>query len=330
MGLIEIVIGAAIVGIALVSLMTALQKYMQVGLQNGKKIQAAYFAEEGIEVMRGLRDSSFASFAALGGGTYYLGFSGASWNATTTATTTLQGFTRTVAIEGVYRRNSDNDIVPATSTEAKYLDPGTMLVTVTVTWGGGLASSLVAYEGGVTDENLASFPSNNAGDGDPAQGFTTPASAKQVGQIDLYLKRVGNPSDIYLEMRSGSTVGSILATSNTVDADTISSSALSFVTFTFPTTPQLSASTLYYLRLRSIPSSTVAFSGSAGTLNWGYLQSAQSPYAGGQAYRYVSRQGNQADQGQALSQYDYSFRVTTPGGGSSVSAATYLTNLFHN
>ncbi len=328
-GLVEVVIAAAIISGALVAVLSVMTRYLALGLSNPERVQAAYLAEEGVEIARALRDTSWASFAALSTSTsYHLSFNGLSWSATTTATSSIPGFTRTLALDSVYRRSSDHDIVPATSTDAKYLDPDARLVTVSVVWGGGLAASAVSYEGGLTDGSLASFPSNNAGDGDAAQSFTTGADAVTVGNASLFLKRVSNPSNVYLEIRSGSTVGTLVATSDTLMSSTIPTSALTWTSFTFPSQPLLAANTTYYLRLRSTPDSTIAFSGSSGTLNWGYLQNAQSPYAGGIAYRYVARLGNPSDQGQALTQYDFSFKVETPGGGNALETNTYLTRIF--
>ena len=160
------------------------------------------------------------------------------------------------------------------------------------------------------------------------------ASAKEgtavtANEVELYLKRTSSPSNVYLEIHSGSTVGTVVATSATVASTTIPTSALSWVKFSFASAPMLSPSTTYYLRLRSTPDSTIAFSGSSGTLNWGYLQTASSPYAGGQAYRYVGRLNNPSDQGQALSQYDFAFKVNSNGSSTlDKSVVTYLTNLF--
>ncbi len=328
--LIEVVIGVAIIALSFVGILIASRQYVVVGLGNTEKLQAAYFAEEGIEIVRALRDRSWNTFAALGTSTtYYLAPVAGVWEATTTPTTTLVGFTRTVALGSVYRNSTSHDIVSATSSN-NYLDPLGRFVRVTVSWGGGLQTSAVSYEGGTTDSNLASFPSNNAGDGDPAQSFTTGSESVSAGSVALLLKRVGSPSNVYLEIRSGSTVGVVLGTSGTVASSSIPTSALTWTSFTFSSPVPLAANTTYYLRLRSTPDSTIVFSGSAGTLNWGYLQTAQSPYAGGTAYRYVGRQGNQSDQGQSLTQYDFSFRVITAGGGNTTEVQTYLMRLFNN
>lgn len=135
MGLVEIVIGSAIIALTLIGVVAGIQRYISVGLQNAAKVKAAFYAEEGIEVARGLRDSSWTSFSALSSSTtYYLGFTGSAWVATSAPTTTLSGYVRTVSIGSVYRRASDHDIVPATSTESKYNDPGTRQVTVTVSY----------------------------------------------------------------------------------------------------------------------------------------------------------------------------------------------------
>jgi len=138
-------------------------------------------------------------------------------------------------------------------------------------------------------------------------------SSIEVASIDLYLKRLGTPSDIFLEIRDTSTVGNVLGRSLIVSGAGLPTS-LSWVRFEFPRSVQLSVTTQYFMRLRSLPSSTIAFSGGAGTIIWGYEHSAVSPpaYSGGDVWRFVGANNNPLDQGQRLGpadQYDFSFRL---------------------
>ena len=145
MGLVEVVIGAAIIAVFIAGILTTFRQFFVVGLSNTARLQAAYFAEEGIEVTRAIRDSGWTAFSNLSTSTdYYLGTVGGVWVATTTATTTLPNFTRTVRLGSVYRQSSSNDIVPATSTLSKYLDADARSVTVSVSWvGSGKATTSV-------------------------------------------------------------------------------------------------------------------------------------------------------------------------------------------
>jgi len=175
------------------------------------------------------------------------------------------------------------------------------------------AITLFDYTGGGIDADLASFPANS-GFGDPAQSFTTISEDIYARQVDLYLRRtVSNPSDVFLEIRETSTVGDVLGRSWTIDGSSLSST-LDWTSFVFPDPVFLSANTQYFLRLRSLPDSTVAFSGAVGFIYWGYEHSATAPpaYADGDAWRYAGRIDTPSDQGEQLGpadQYDFSFRI---------------------
>lgn len=170
-------------------------------------------------------------------------------------------------------------------------------------------AAVISFGSAATDANLADFPSNNTGDGDPAQSFTTLTSAIQATKVVLRLRRATSaPSDIYVELRASPT-GTVLGTSQTVSAATISDTSPAWVDFRFQDPVALAALTSYTIRMRSIPDSTAAFSGSTGTLHWFYTQTPSSPYADGIARRYVGRLSNPSDAGQELDQYDFGFKV---------------------
>lgn len=341
-GLIEIVVAVAIISISFFALAGVSQIALRVVHKSTEETRANFLLEEGIEIVRLLRDETWTgNIDSLSVSTVYYPVYNTGlneWQLSTTNPGAIDGiFTRTISFANVYRRDSDDDIVDPASPDPKTVDGGTREVTITVSWGSTEVVSItisVSFEGGTTDGNLAGFPSDNAGNGDPAQSFTTLANAIKVPKVELYMKRAtANPSDVYLEIRSGSTVGAVIATSQTMDSATLPAS-LSWVTFTFPTPPTLNPSTQYYLRLASTPPSTDAWSGSQGTIHWGYLQSGSSPYAGGDAYRYVGRLSNPGDTGQILTQYDFAFRVyeeTTSGSpGRSIDIVTYIADIFQN
>jgi len=326
-GLIEVLVGAAVIAAILLGVVSVFNFFLKSGVKTTTKLQAGFLVEEGIEAARSLRDRSWSEFSDLSGGTHHLAFD-TFWQATSSEQLIDGTFMRTVTISDAYRRVSDNDIVPFESPDPKTADSNTKKVTVSVSWGS-LDETYVSFEDGTTNNDLASFPSNGAGDGNPVQGFTTGAEAVEINEVELLLSRASGttPSDVYLEVRSTSPVGAVLGTSGAVAASSWGVD-LSWIPFSFGDPIALSANTTYYLRLRSTPPSTEAFSGSSGTVHWGYKQSASSPYPGGSAYRYVGRQGNEADEGQVLTQYDFAFRAAYDGSGDSVEATTYLTNLF--
>lgn len=115
-GLLEIIIAVAIIAgslFALAEVSTLAVRITQAALAEQ---QAVFLAEEGIENARLTRDTSWAKLLASSG------------------TETINTFTRAVTLEDVYRRNSDDDIVPTSSSDPKTLDPNTKKVTVTVSW----------------------------------------------------------------------------------------------------------------------------------------------------------------------------------------------------
>lgn len=326
-GIVEILVAAVIISLVLVGLHSALTQALRLVYRSTERTQAAFLAEETVEALRSLRDAGWSTYiGTLSAGTeYFLGWSGGTWNITTTNSLIDSTFERKFVLADVYRDNSSDDIAPTGT-----LDPGTKKITVTVEWGTIISEQTAEiYEEGTTDGDLAAFP-GNAGFGDPVQSFTVPTGADiTVPRVELFIKRAtADPSDIYLEIRSSNVQGTVLATSNTIDSATLAS-ALSWTAFVFAAPPTLTAGTQYYLRLRSIPDSATAFSGAVGTIHWGYRQTGPSPYGGGDAYRYVGP----SDNGQVLNQYDFSFRVykqTAATGGNSVELETYLTNMFSN
>lgn len=109
------------------------------------------------------------------------------------------------------------------------------------------------------------------------QGFT-PSISGPVPYVDLWMQRVGSPSgNILVELRSNSSglPGSVLATSNAIDASTISTSP-SKVRFTFSTPYSVTAETLYHL------TTLVTYSFSQGVNNIQWAQDGSPSYTRGQ------------------------------------------------
>ena len=134
-GLIEVLVGAAIVATVLIGSVTAFQSLVRNGLRAPEELKALYLVQGGAEGVRFLRDSGWnAKIEALQLNTpYYLSSVLGAWEATTTPSLIDGTFKRTATFESVYRRDSDKDIVASTSAEQKTLDPDARFVTVTVT-----------------------------------------------------------------------------------------------------------------------------------------------------------------------------------------------------
>lgn len=325
-GLIEIVVVTAVVTTALFAFSQAGILAVRLLRAEKENLEAVLLAQEGMEATRSLRDESWANnIATLANGTtYYPIVENGKWKFSFVSPGILNGkYTRAVIFDEVRRDAQDRIAVSGT------VDSDTRKVTARVTWGSKQKelityvtnfpaslswpqeSKVIFFEGATTDVDLANFPSNNAGNGDPAQGFTTLSSAINVTKVELYLRRTtASSSNVYAELRSSPT-GAVLGTSNIITSSTISNTTQSWVDFRFNPAVNLAALTKYYIRLRSMPSSTDAGSGSQGTINWGYLQSSGSPYGGhgNEARRYIGRLSNPNDAGQELDQYDFGFKI---------------------
>ena len=129
-GLIEIVIGSAIISIGILAVSTSYTTYVQYAFSNQKNVEAIYIIEEGIEAMKFLRDRGWSgNIAPLSTATtYYLTFNGSYW-ATTTSPQYIDGqFLRSINLGDVNR--DANDHISASGT----LDPNTKKITSTVSY----------------------------------------------------------------------------------------------------------------------------------------------------------------------------------------------------
>jgi len=139
-GLIEVLIATAIILTSLVALAAASQISFRVIADSLKRIQAEFLAEEGLEVVRMLRDESWSSNITpkSTGVLYYPSFSTSTnrWVLEDTELTRIDGiFSREIIFEDVYRRNSDEDIISSSSPYSKHIDPGTREIISQIHWG---------------------------------------------------------------------------------------------------------------------------------------------------------------------------------------------------
>lgn len=127
--MVEIIVAASIISISILAAMTVTQKSIYVSRQAFHATQASFLLEEGAEATRILRDNAWANISGLtAGANYYPTFSGGTWTLSASSNT-VGIFTRTITLANVNRDNTTQDIA-----EVGTNDPGTKLVTVTVSW----------------------------------------------------------------------------------------------------------------------------------------------------------------------------------------------------
>ncbi len=151
-GLVEILIVTAVLGVGLLAVISFLIYSRGVTFQVARTTEATTIAEEGIEVVRSMRDEGWDSniVPLISGDTYYPSISGVNpddkWTLITTPQPLIDNlYTRTVVIEDVGRVAGSDDIDPSGGGNP---DPNTKKVTSTVTWtenGRNKQVQLVAY-----------------------------------------------------------------------------------------------------------------------------------------------------------------------------------------
>ncbi len=147
--LIEVVVVASIFSFFMVALVTYYKKVLDVSQDTTRHIQSGFLIEEGMDVIKLLRDESWAlRVAPLSTTTaYYLYWNGTVWGATTTVQKIENVFTRSVLITDVFR--DVNDTIASTGTH----DPGTKKIHIDVSWPrkGGNASTTDSAETYITN-----------------------------------------------------------------------------------------------------------------------------------------------------------------------------------
>lgn len=136
--LVEVMIATSIILVFLLALFGTHNMYLKTAFSGAKAVKAAYLAEEGIEVARFLRDSSWETniVAFSTAIDYSLVFESGLWRATTTDIFIDDIFERKIVLSEVYR-DSSAKIVSSGGT----LDPNTRMVTVAISWESGAATT---------------------------------------------------------------------------------------------------------------------------------------------------------------------------------------------
>lgn len=129
-GLIEMLIGAATLSVALLGISDFFQSTLNVSGRTQAAIQGDYLLEEGVEVLKLFRDEGYTTNLKNlpVGATHYFAWTGTNW-ATTTANVYIDGmFERGFTVANVNRDANDDIATVGTN------DPNTKLVTVSVAW----------------------------------------------------------------------------------------------------------------------------------------------------------------------------------------------------
>lgn len=130
-GLVEVVIGAAVMSTVMLSISGFFQTVLRASRQTESAVQGDYLLEEGMEVVKLLRDTSYTNNIKKMSTTttYYLSWSGTNWATTTTKTLIDGKYERKFTLVDVKRDTSSKDI-----SALGIYDPDVKLVTVTVAW----------------------------------------------------------------------------------------------------------------------------------------------------------------------------------------------------
>ena len=129
MSLIEVLVAVGVILIIVLGIITSFGLLLRYGLSNIERTQAVYLAEEGVEAIKIIRDTSFDNLSSLSLDTdYSFEFTGNTWVSTTTPEYIDEQFLRTFNV-GEVKRDSNDDI-----SDAGTVDPNILLLEVEVEW----------------------------------------------------------------------------------------------------------------------------------------------------------------------------------------------------
>ncbi len=124
---IEVAVGVSIASLILIFTMQSLSLFINTGRTVSEKTKAVYLAEDGIEIVRYIRDDSWNTVSALStSATHYLNVTSSALVFTSTPEV-IDGYTRSFRISNVYRNSSDDIVASTTSgatadTQSKYIE----------------------------------------------------------------------------------------------------------------------------------------------------------------------------------------------------------------
>ena len=139
----EVVIGISIAALIIAFSANAVTLFLTSAREVTERTQALYLAEEGLELVRYIRDEDWNEIAGLTtNDTHYLDVSAGSIGITGSPET-IGDFSRSFTVSNVYRDATTDDIV-ASTTGGSVADTGAKYVTVTVNWNSGVDSVSLA------------------------------------------------------------------------------------------------------------------------------------------------------------------------------------------
>ena len=146
--LVEILLASSIILFFVGGLVTAHNAYIRAAISSAQTARALYLAEEGLEVMRFLRDQSWdQNIAPLNVNTdYYITFDDITWKTTTTNIYIDSLFERKIRLFSI-NRNVSGSIVESGGT----VDPDSVRVTTSVSW---------LKNGATTTKSLSTYLTN--------------------------------------------------------------------------------------------------------------------------------------------------------------------------
>lgn len=126
-GLIEVVIGIAIISISLFVIMSAARGAIDLNRRTISDIKSKFILDEGSEVLRFMRDNAWNNIGGLSTSTtYYLATTTSGWIATTTPRMIDDTFLRSFKVGDVFRGAGDK------ISESGTYDSGTKKITISV------------------------------------------------------------------------------------------------------------------------------------------------------------------------------------------------------
>lgn len=148
LSLVELLVGASILSIFIVSLVVVFQNFLVQSFNSVERVQASYLLEEGVEAVKALRDENWDENidGLTFGNTYYLEYVSNLWTPTATQPELIDGvFDRSFILEAVERDGSD--VIADSGT----VDPNTVKVSVFVSWSQGTATTTRTLETYITN-----------------------------------------------------------------------------------------------------------------------------------------------------------------------------------
>ncbi len=131
---IEVVLGVSLAGIIIAYTANSITQFINTSRDVTIQTQALFLAEDGLELVRYVRDNDWTDISALSlGSTQYLSVTSSDVTITGTPEV-IDEFTRSFSVENVYRNTTSFDIV-ASTTGGSAADPDSKYVTMTVSWG---------------------------------------------------------------------------------------------------------------------------------------------------------------------------------------------------